>query len=254
MPAIKKHLLLGLAGAPALLALLATTPAAAQDSFSAYRPYHQYEHSSSPHSDFRVWIGGFRPDATGAYFTEVRNDFTGDQSSDLTNVIGGVDWRLHLNPYASLLFSGSIYEGSTTQSYRAFMDNNGDRIRHNQTLDIDSLTAALMVNLAPPRSPVMPYVGAGGGLYYYRLREAGDFIDFTQNPPPVFNSVLESSGTTLGYFVLAGLDIPVARRTSVFFEGRLSRATKDLSQDFSDFGKINLNGKQFEVGVSWSLY
>jgi opacity protein-like surface antigen len=202
-------------------------------------------------NELRLWLGGFRPDASGAYFNEVRRDFTFN-SSDLQDVIFGADYMLHITPYVGVIFSGSYYQGSGTQAYRNFTDNTGGSITHDTSLDVSSFTAGVVFHLAP-QYPVDPYIGGGGGIYAYRLRESGDFIDFTQTNLPVFTDTLESNGTAFGYFFLAGVDFRVSHTISLFAEGRFTRAYKDLSGDFAGAGRLDLSGKQIAGGISWHL-
>ena len=70
----------------------------------------------------------------------------------------------------SLIFSGSYYQGSTTNSYRDFEDNFNDRIRHDTDLGIGSATVGVVFHLLPRGASIQPYVGGGGGAYVWRLR------------------------------------------------------------------------------------
>ena len=202
-------------------------------------------------NEFRLWLGGFRPDATGPYFNSVKRDFT-FSNSDLDDVIFGADYILHITPNVGVIFSGSYYQGSGTQAYRDFTDQSGAAIRHDSALDISTFTAGVIFHFAPQYA-VDPYIGGGGGIYAYRLRESGDFVDFSQPTLPVFSDTLESNGTAFGYFILAGVDFRVTHTLSLFAEGRLSRANKNLTGDFQGAGKINLDGKQIAGGISWHL-
>jgi opacity protein-like surface antigen len=237
------RLILGLAG---LLAVSA--PAWAQDPSWGRRYRHDYDSAS----EFRLWLGGFRPDESSDYWRGVRQDFTGSRQQDLENPIFGADFILRLDRYWAIIFSGSYYEGSTTQAYRNFVDNSNNAILHDQTLDVGSFTVGALVHFAPGYR-VNPYLGAGVGVYTYRLREEGDFIDFSQAGKPIFRAALDSNGTTFGGYVMAGIDIRVAHSISLFAEGRYSKASKDLTGDFANFGKLDLSGGQIEGGVSFHL-
>ena len=229
----------------ALAGLLATVaPAWCQH----YRTRSIYESEGS----LRLWLGAFRPQGDSQYFRDNQFDFTNSSSSDLQGLIGGVDYLLPLDRHLSLLFSGSYYEANTAQSYRDFTDEAGRRIRHDQTLGIGSATLGVVVNLTERRAPIVPYIGAGGGAYFWRLEETGDFIDFN-NHNQIFNDSLQSSGTAFGYYFLAGLEAPIGRHTSVFAEGRWSRVKDDLRGDFEGFGRLDLSGTSVSAGLSWRL-
>lgn len=200
---------------------------------------------------FRLWLGAFRPDGNSEYWDDVERDFTGD-IGDFENASFGADYLLNLSRNTGLLFSGSVFEGDTTQSYRGFLDNFGDRIRHDTTLGIASATLGVVFHFAPGAT-ISPYLGVGGGAYFWTLEEEGDFIDFGP-PDEIFSARLESDGVAFGHYWLAGLEAPISDRLSIFAEGRWTRAKDELSGDFESFGgEIDLSGRQYAVGLSWNM-
>ena len=224
--------------------LVAVAPAWCQYPYRTHRAYER-------EGEFRLWGGAFRPEGDSDYWNDKKLDFTGD-ASDFESAIGGIDYLMGLNNNLSLMFSGTYFQGDTTQSYRDFVDNRGDRIRHDTTLDIGSVTAGLVFHLAGPDSPVIPYIGAGGGAYFWRLEENGDFIDFNHNND-IFNARLKSDGTAFGGYGLVGLEAPISRSLSIFAEGRYTKVDADLKGDFEGFGKLDLSGRSFSAGLAWTL-
>jgi opacity protein-like surface antigen len=200
---------------------------------------------------FRIHLGAFRPEGDSDYWRDKEADFTGD-ISDFEDASFGLDYLLPLNDRVSLIFSGSVYEGETTNAYRDFVDNFGDRIRHDTTLSIASGTVGLVLHLTGPDAAVQPYVGAGGGAYPWELEESGDFIGSGPSLP-IFNATLQSDGVAFGYYGLVGLEAPITRRVSIFAEGRWTQVDDDLSGDFEGFGKLDLSGREVAAGLSWSL-
>lgn len=219
--------------------LLAVTPAWAQHRRGFY------ERDGA----FRVHLGAFQPEGDSEYWDDKDLDFTGGVD-DLENVSFGLDYLLPLNRHLSLQFSGTAYGGDTTQSYRDFVDNFGDRIRHDTTLGIASATIGLVVHPLGTDAPVSPYFGAGGGSYFWSLEEEGDFIDTNDD---IFFANLKDEGVAFGYYYLVGLEAPITRRMSIFGEGRWSQADDELSDDFEGFGDIDLSGRTFLIGLSWNL-
>ncbi len=201
---------------------------------------------------FRLHLGSFRPDGDSEYWNDKAREFTGDMG-DFENVSAGGDYLLSLNRHVGLLFSGNYYQGDTTQSYRDFVDNRGAEISHDTTLDVGSLTAGVVFSLTGPDAPIIPYVGAGGGLYSWRLEEKGDFIDFHSPHRDVFFSNPTSDGVTFGGYWMAGLEAPITPRLSLFGEGRWTRAKDTLEGDFKGFGDLDLSGREFVAGISWNL-
>jgi len=211
---------------------------------SAQRPYRGNDHA------VRFWIGLFEPDGGSQYWNEAFDAFTGAPSDFDDAVIGG-DFKLGLTGRTSLLIGGSYYEGRSDQSYRDFVDRFGSPIFHRTRLEIASATAAYVVDLAPSRSPIVPYVGIGGGIYAWRLEESGDFIDFVPADPELFSATFADDGNTLGWFWLAGVEVPIGPRWSLFAEGRWQRLDDDLSGDFAGSGTLDLNGRSIAGGASW---
>lgn len=201
---------------------------------------------------FRLHVGDFQPEGDSEYWDDKFKDFTGG-IDDFENVSFGADYLLSLNRNLGLLFSGNYYQGDRTQAYRDFVDNFGDDIRHDTTLEVTSLTAGLHFSFLGPDAPIIPYVGAGGGLYVWRLEEDGDFIDFGSVNDTIFSASLKSEGEAFGYYGLVGLEAPITNRISVFGEARWTRVDDELDGDFEGFGDIDLSGREFLAGISWNL-
>ncbi|HYH44278.1 MAG TPA: outer membrane beta-barrel protein [Thermoanaerobaculia bacterium] len=200
--------------------------------------------------NLRLRVGGFEPEGDSEYWRDKEADFTGE-ASDLQDVSVGLEYRVDLTRNFGLLFAGSLYEGETGQRYLDFEDEAGDDIRHITRLEIASATVGGVFHFAGPEAAIRPYVGAGGGIYSWRLEEDGDFIDFTPPPPVIFDALLESSGTAFGYYLQGGFEVPIGRRWAFFAEGRWQRVEDDLEDDFEDdFGKIDLSGSDLGAGLS----
>lgn len=217
--------------------LVASTPAWAQRG--------PYERDGA----FRLHLGTFQPEGDSEYWDDVFDEFTGD-IDEMENISVGADYLLSLNRNFGLLFSGNYYEGDQTQNYRDFVDNFGNEIRHDTTLQMTSLTAGLHFSLLGPDAPIIPYVGAGGGVYLWNLEEAGDFIDRNND---IFNATLESEGEAFGYYWQVGLEAPITHRMSVFGEAKWTRVDDELDGDLEGFGDIDLSGREFLAGISWTL-
>jgi hypothetical protein len=203
-----------------------------------------------PDNSVRLRLGLFTPEGNGDYFPDKEQDFTG-AAKDFEDSIGSGDYLFNLSDNVGLMLSGGYFEGRQDQSYRDFVDNHGSRITHTTRLEISPVTLGIVVRLAPQRSPVVPYAGAGGGAYVWRLEESGDFINFGVPSHPIFSDTLKANGASLGYYLLAGLDVPISPYFSIFAEGRWHRAEDDLGQDFEDFGTLDLSGREVAAGLAW---
>jgi len=221
-----------------ILLLAASAPAFAQGRYGGYD------------NAFRFRLGQFEPDGESEYWSGTFFDFTGD-TSDYEDWTGGVEYARDLRGNLRLFAGGSFYESQTTQSYRDFVDNRDRPIGHDTTLDIAVGTVALAVNLAPKRAPIIPYVGAGVGLYAWSLEESGEFIDFFFDPPEIFPATFKDDGVAAGWFWLAGLEISVTDDIALFAEGRWHNAEDELGGDFQDLGNLDLSGRELSLGLSW---
>jgi opacity protein-like surface antigen len=210
--------------------------------------------ASAQHRDdheFRLRAGLFEPEGDSDYWDDNVEQYI-EEVADYEGPAFGLDYRLGLGGRLGLLFSVDGTEAENTRAYRDFVDERGRDIVNTATLEVTSATVGLMVYLAPTHSPVQPYVGVGGGIYGYTLSEEGEFVDFSDDDA-IFDDFFETDGTTLGYYFLAGLDIPVGNQFSLFAEGRWHRAEDDLDGDFDGFGDLDLSSRSITGGVSFKF-
>jgi opacity protein-like surface antigen len=208
-------------------------------------------------SQFRNWENEIRvrggiatPDGGGDYFDEKEFDFTGS-AEDLEDAFFGVDYRRQLAGPLSLLVSLDGWQGTDRTQYREFEDTNGFPIRQEVALEVTAFTVGLQARLAPPRSPIVPYVGVGGGLYGYTLEEAGEFIDFSGEELEIFSGFFEDTGTGTGWYAQAGVEFGFGSGLTIFVEGRWTEADAELGGDFDGFGTLELSNRQIGGGVGF---
>ncbi|MFP3942036.1 MAG: outer membrane protein [Thermoanaerobaculia bacterium] len=198
--------------------------------------------------------GLFEPDGESEYWEDAEAIFTGD-ASEFEDAILGFDYRMGLGDgqRLGLLLSVSGFEGQDDREDLRFVDSQGFPIIHEATLEVTALTAGVTFNFAP-RAAVQPYVGVGGGYYLWDLEESGDFVFQGPEFDEIFTATFQDDGATLGYFWLAGVEVPVGPSWSLFAEGRWHRAEDDLGgPDFEGFGDLDLSGRAISGGVSWTF-
>jgi hypothetical protein len=198
----------------------------------------------------RFRLGLFEPHGDSQYWDDTFEVFTGSVS-DFNDLVFGADYLWRTSRQGGMLFGVSFYNGKTTQFYRDWVDADGNDIGHTTNLYLTDLTAAYVVSFR--NHGVKPYVGAGGGLLWWELREEGSFIDFADDDLPVVYASYRASGTTWELFALAGLDVPLGYRWSFFFEGRYRWGEDELNRDFAGFGTIDLGGIELTGGFSWNF-
>lgn len=101
-----------------------------------------------------------------------------------------------------------------------------------------------------------PYVGAGGGLGWYRLQQVGEFVEETgPQEGAIFEDEFTSSGSGFTAHVLAGTTHWLTGRVGVNVEGRYTWGSAELGGDWSSgpggrWEDIDLSGFQAGVGLS----
>jgi hypothetical protein len=234
---IRRHIpLLAVLCAVALVA--AAQPAAAQTS----RPYNAYPNT------IKLRAGIFQPNGDSQYWDQREIDFTGDED-DFEDTIFGVDYVHMFTERIGVLVSASLYEGDSTAAFLDFVDDFGDDIVHDTTLEITQFDLGMVYHLLRRDAAVSPYVGGGIGFYGYDLEESGDFIDFSNFE--IFTGTFDASGSTVGGFFLAGLEIPLGDQFAIFGEARWDWASDELEDDFREFGDIDLSGGQLVGGIAF---
>ncbi len=235
---------------PSLLAALAVCSIAAAPASAASIPGHRGHWGAE--NAFRFSIGEFEPRGESRYWSDNAIDFTGD-ADDLSEVAAGLEYHRFLNQHLGVVASSTFFAGDTDQSYIDFVDERGADIFHTTELEVATFQLGLIFNLTRRDQAVVPYVGAGGGLYFWRLTEFGDFIDFGLADLAIFRGDFEDEGTEFGWYWQAGVEVPVARNVSAFVDGRWTRAEANLEGDFAGLGDLDLSGRMLSVGLTWSF-
>lgn len=92
-----------------------------------------------------------------------------------------------------------------------------------------------------------PFVGAGVGFHWYRLKQEGDFVE--EPSLDILNLILESSGAPGIAHVFAGVDISMSPRFLWTLEGRYTLGSAKTGYAFN-FDKLDLRGLQATIGLS----
>ncbi len=93
---------------------------------------------------------------------------------------------------------------------------------------------------------LVPFLGAGAGPVWYRLRQTGEFVD--NETLDIFEDQFESTGWTVGALASGGTDFALTPRVGMTVEGRYSWARGPMNRDFSGFNRIDLSGYDASIG------
>jgi hypothetical protein len=201
-------------------------------------------------------VGGVFPRADSQIFDFVTEELT-LRRDDFRAANFGMDVGIRLNDYLDLVFGFDYSSRTTASEVRDFVDEFDLPIVQETLLSRLPLTGSVRFypagkgrqvgQLAWVPRRVAPYVGAGGGVTWYRFRQFGDFVDFRDLI--IFTDDLTSEGWTPMLQALGGLEINLSRRFAFAVEARYSWANADLGRDFTGFDPIDLSGLQTTGGL-----
>ena len=234
----------------------AAGPALAQAQGSPSRPDFLF---GAPDGSIAIRGGWVFARAGSDLYTFVERELTIDKA-DFNSASFASDFGIALSSRADAVIGVDYTQTSIASEYRGFVDNNRLPIEQTTSLKALNLTGSIRFALAPrgreisrlawiPRS-VVPYVGAGGGMVWYRFQQAGDFIDALDPRLGVFSDTFTADGWTPSAHVLGGVDVRVYRRLYLTLDGRYIWAAGDLGNDFENFDPIDLAGFRFGAGIN----
>jgi opacity protein-like surface antigen len=235
------------------LAILGTATAArAQDSQDSKQPI--IPQDPSRFIEGRLWIGESTLDARSNFWDDNFQNYRGSRGG-LTGLASGGDYIRHLDRHNALMLSTGFSFTSINEPARHVLDEDGNPLEHHLTLDTFSLTAGYLFYPAGTEHAVIPYLGAGGGVYAGTLRSyrnsfTTDDCDEDGNCTTVYTDKSESSFLTVGYFAIAGLEVPVSSHLALLVDGRYTVAQAHLGGDFADNRNLDLSGGQYTAGVA----
>ena len=228
---------------------LAASPALAQGAGRGFlfRP---------PNGAVSIRTGYDRASAGSDLFTFVTDQLTVNPN-DFNAIAFAFDLDYRLTPRLDAVFGVGSSRTTTKSEFRHWVDNNRQPIEQSTEFQRVPLTAAVKAYLVPPGrsighfawvpARIAPYVGAGGGVMWYRFQQRGDFIAF--DTLKVFTDEFDSNGWTPIVQALGGVEVSLASRLAIATEARYEWARAHLGRDFSGFDRIDLSGVSFTSGV-----
>lgn len=158
------------------------------------------------------------------------------------------EYEQFLGHYVSFTLEGGYYKKEHHSMYKDYMYENDDPIYQNLALEMASLEIGFKFYPMGRDTIFYPYLGAGGGLYYWKYEQWGDFIDFEDNSV-MEDEYLESTRYSPGVNVKAGFIIRPTREIGFSVEGRYQYVKGNLSDYFADFEKFDLSGVSVTAGI-----
>jgi hypothetical protein len=241
----------GVRHASALIAaLLLATPVHAQSQGDGFL-------FKQPSGSVTFRTGFDRANAGSDLFSFTTKQLTVDRG-DFSGLSLAADVSISVSRRADVVISVAHSSSYTKSEFRDWLDNNRLPIEQTTTYRRVPLTGSLKAYLVQPGRSIghfawvparfSPYVGAGGGVMWYRFAQAGDFIDF--NTTRVFFDSFDSNGWTPTVHGFGGVDISLNPRFAFTAEARYEWGKANLSSDFAGFDRIDLSGFTMTTGIS----
>jgi hypothetical protein len=212
----------------------------------------------APHGFLALRAGASFPRAASDIFDFSREHLTLERG-DFAGVTFAGDIGVRLLPRLDAVLSVGASRASRPSEDRNFVEDNELPIRQQTSLTQVPITAGLRLSLLPMGrsvghlawipSRVVPFVGAGGGMTYYRFVQNGDFVDYTDQT--IFTDELRSSGWGPTGHVFGGFDVSLSPRFALTAQARYTWSSAGMDQTtFQGFNDIDLSGFQTTVGLN----
>ena len=170
------------------------------------------------------------------------------------------DIGIAVTPRTDAVIGVEVNRASVPSEYRNLVDNNRQPIEQTTSLSELNLTGNIRIAILPrgreigrfawvPRA-VVPYVGAGGGMLWYRFEQTGDFVDALDPRRAIFTDVFRATGWTPSAQVFGGVDVRLRGRWFLTLDGRYLWAVGALGNDFEGFDPIDLAGFRAGAGIN----
>jgi opacity protein-like surface antigen len=240
---------------PALAMLAIATAAVAQDSQAPQQPV--VPQDPFRFTEGRMWVGESVPDARSNFWDDNFQTFDASRGQ-LTGSAFGFDYIRHFDRHNALMLSAGFSLSSIGEPARSVVDENGNPLEHHLDFDTLSLTAGYLLYPAGTEHRVIPYLGAGAGLYMGELRsyrssstteDCDDDGNCTTNTSYIDSR--DSNFFTVGAFAVAGLEVPVGSHAALLVDGRYTVAHANLGSNFGDNRNLDLSGGQYVAGVAF---
>ncbi|HMD33786.1 MAG TPA: hypothetical protein VKH42_02405 [Vicinamibacterales bacterium] len=170
-------------------------------------------------------------------------DFLDFRMSDFSGFTVNGEWLFAVTPNIEAGLGIGYYSHSVPSVYADAVNENGTEIEQELKLRIAPFSATVRWLPIGNRATVVPYVGAGLGVFMWRYEETGQFVDFRDNS--IFSGSFSGSGAATGPVILGGVRVPVGN-WGIGGELRYQHAVADLPTDQGFAGepvpRIDLGG------------
>jgi len=213
-----------------------------------------------PRVSVHFQLGYAVPSASGEIFDFTRETLTLEDSD-----FHAFSWRaglgVRLAPDLDLRFGAGLQSSESPSEYRLYEGSDGLPIEQVTMFRRTPVTVGLrlyptsrgrrisQVAWIPSRGA--PSVGGGLGWMFYEFEQWGEFVDTLTDE--IFQDYFDSKGSSYLFYAVAGLEVAVGRRWTLFAEARYTSASAELRGDFIGFEDIDLGGLSAGAGLAIRL-
>jgi len=209
--------------------------------------------SRQPDRSAQFRLGGFFVDGDSDFWIDNESVFTLD-ASDFDGTQFGMTYSHSFNRHFNLDVNADFYDETVVSEYRDFVDGSGFPIFHDSTLQTTPLTVGvrfLPFGSSNRGSKPVFFLGAGGGINFWRYDEIGEFIDFDDPANPTVFGEFTERGEAFVKYGVCGIEFPLADGFNLGFEARYFRSDDEFEGDFRGLGTLDMSGVAASVSANW---
>jgi hypothetical protein len=232
---------------------------------------------------FTLRAGYYFPKASGGPdgLWQIEFDQMSFKKADFNTGILGFSYEYFVSKQLSLEFSIDTYSKRKAGYYMDYVGyalDEGDfafpadlyegdfSVSHGFNVSITPVQVSAKLFPIGRRNRIIPYVGGGGGIYFWSVSLRGYMVDFTDEwvytdpdigDVPIYGitqtDAREDTRVTFGYHAFAGLMVPIGNRITISAEVRYHAAKGTFKSDsaFTDFEDFDLGGTAITAGLNY---
>lgn len=203
-------------------------------------------------------LGAFFPDTDSSIFNMISDELT-IEKGDFDTFDFGVDLGFNIHNRIDLVLSLDTSDQTINSEFRDYVDDQGFPITQSTKYSQTPITIGFRYLLVPRGrqvgqyawlpSRIVPYLSGGAGILKYKFKQVGDFVDYSTME--IFSAVVQSSDNVWVRYLGCGADYNIVKSLYLTLDFRYSWADDDLSQDFTGFDAIDLDGIRLTTGIQW---
>ena len=172
--------------------------------------------------------------------------------SDMLNLSFAAEFEYYFGKVFSLSFEGAYYQNEHYSMYRDWTYDDGSPIYQNLALWMASFELGFKIYPLGNRGPVCPYLGMGGGVYYWRYEQWGEFINFQDLS--ISEGYAETTTFSPGFNANAGIKLHFTPMFGFLLQAKYQYVRGQLSSFFQEFEMLDLSGMTYQFGLTFRFW